>query len=696
MERIEISKDSSVRLRKALFFYLGAALLAMVLSLAITISLTLFDRLKRAEDKSLFHAVQTRAMAIDEWCRRAKDLSWQITSRTRIREELEKFNQGQISHPAVKSFTEPKLQDAMDLSEDIIGILRLDKNRRVIAACGYGADLPMAHTALGEYIFDEIHLLAPLTINGTLSIVASAPIFNRNGERQGTDLVVFDTYGLRSIVSSSQPIGRTGSSSIGYQSNGHIAYLFPQNLDAIKSPGGSDAFNAINTAFFKAIAGQAGIENISDTLVTYAPVTESDWGVVITQGEKELYLPLYRKMAIIGIFFLLIYLLTLFGFGWVMKPLAGRILLHADELEKAIQEKTRVLEQEIDRRAELEKLLREKEQFLSSVFDSIQDGISVLSPDLRIIHTNKAMQAWYEKHLPMENKACYEVFRGSQSPCDDCPTLRSINSREIEMQEVPLVRDDGEAGVLEVYAYPFFDEDNKLKGAVKYVRDISLRKQAEEALKASLTEKEVLLKEIHHRVKNNMQVISSLVDLQACEVKDETMCGVFKDVNSRVRAMALVHEKLYQSNDFAHVDFADYSRSLLVYLWRAQGRAIPGVNLEMDLKPVFLPVNEAVPCGLMLNELFTNALKHAFIGRETGEVTVSLDSDGRGKCILSVADDGIGLPQEVDWQKGNSLGLRLVQMLARQVHAAVEMESDQGTMFRIVFEAPESNVAAVS
>ena len=485
MERIEISLYRSRQLRKALFFYLAAALMVLVLSLAVTISFTLFGRLKDAEDNSIVYAAQTRAMTIDEWCRRAKDLALQITSRTRIRQELEKYNHGKVSYEVVKSFTEPKLQDAINLSKNITGILRLDANHRIIAACGYGADLPVTDKTVEKYIFNDIDLLEPLTIKGQLSIVVSAPIRNRNGERQGTDLVVFDADGLRSIVSNAKPIGRTSSIIIGYQSNGDIAYLYPQNREAIKALSRLDSFNAVKASFHDAMAGQTGIKSVSHTLVAYTPVMETNWGLVITQGKDELYLPLYRQMANIGFLFLMIYLLTLLGFWFVTKPLAGRILLHAKELERTIEEKTTGLEQEIDRRTELEKLLREKERFLNSVFDAIQDGICVLSPDLKIIYTNKAMKTWYKEHLPLENKTCFEVYHQLQHPCPECPSLRSINSRKIEMQEAPLVQKGCEVGVQELYAFPLYDEDNKLKGVVEYIRDISLRKRAEEALKVS-------------------------------------------------------------------------------------------------------------------------------------------------------------------------------------------------------------------
>jgi len=191
-------------------------------------------------------------------------------------------------------------------------------------------------------------------------------------------------------------------------------------------------------------------------------------------------------------------------------------------------------------------------------------------------------------------------------------------------------------------------------------------------------------------VKNNMQVISSLVDLQADEVKDDAVRGIFQDIIYRVRSMAMVHEKLYQSADLSRVDFADYAQSLLQYLWRAQGAANGGFQLDLELESILMPVNAAVPCGLILNELFSNALKHAFRGREGGRVTVRLREDGAGRARLDVCDDGVGFPAGFDWRSAPSLGLRLVQMLARQLHAAVELESANGTTFTITFEVHQS------
>jgi PAS domain S-box-containing protein len=218
--------------------------------------------------------------------------------------------------------------------------------------------------------------------------------------------------------------------------------------------------------------------------------------------------------------------------------------------------------------------------------------------------------------------------------------------------------------------------------------DITERKLAEERIRTALSEKEVLLKEVHHRVKNNMQVVSSLLALHAAQLSDPVMRTVLQDVTHRVRSMALVHEKLYQSADMACVDFADYATSLLNYLWRAHGASATGICLKLDLEAVQISVNSAVPCGLILNELVSNSLKHAFPNQTQGEVSVSLRSHSQGQVCMRVRDSGIGLPVGFNWPHTEALGLRLVQMLAGQLQATVEVFQKDGTEFAVTFGEP--------
>jgi PAS domain S-box-containing protein len=260
----------------------------------------------------------------------------------------------------------------------------------------------------------------------------------------------------------------------------------------------------------------------------------------------------------------------------------------------------------------------------------------------------------------------------------------AVQSRSIYELEHRILRPDGSVRWVYDRAYPYFDDEGALLRYVGSTLDLTERREAEELVKASLAEKEVLLKEIHHRVKNNMQVISSLVSLQAGRSRDPAIREVLDEVSYRVRSMALVHEKLYQSADLAHIDFADYLRSLLSFIWRAHGPAAAEIRLNLDLERLDLPVDTAVPLGLMVNELAGNAIKHAFKGRKSGEVAVGLKRTSDSKVRLTVSDDGVGLAEGVEWRNSDSLGLRLVHMLAGQLKAEVNAYVERGTRFEIV------------
>jgi PAS domain S-box-containing protein len=441
----------------------------------------------------------------------------------------------------------------------------------------------------------------------------------------------------------------------------------------------------VDVCMMKAIAGQSGFEEAHGTLMAYRPIAGTDWGLIAAQPQRTLYQSLYREVAVIGLSFLVIYLITLFGFWSALKPLAGKILLHAETLEKRIQDKTAVLEKEIAERKRAEEQHRTGEARYRNLFMSSADAIYVN----------------HENRVAMVNAACLQLFGApseagliGKNPFDlfhpdfHAQMRERIHHMRTRSQAVPrletrILRLDGSAVDVEVIAAPFSYDDTVAIHVI--LRDITDRKRHEATIKASLAEKEVLLKEIHHRVKNNMQVISSLVSLQASEVKDPVIHEVLREVCHRVQSMALVHEKLYQSADFARVDFADYIRSLLGYLWRAHGTPDACIRLNTRLEPISLPVNLAVPCALILNELFNNALKHAFGGREEGEVSVSLDTAADDRVRLTVSDDGQGLPPDFDWRQSGSLGLRLVQMLAGQIRARVVVDGDHGAQFTLTF-----------
>jgi len=216
------------------------------------------------------------------------------------------------------------------------------------------------------------------------------------------------------------------------------------------------------------------------------------------------------------------------------------------------------------------------------------------------------------------------------------------------------------------------------------VWQIFQQKRGRDQLRSSLDEKEVLLKEIHHRVKNNLQVISSLLSLQSTYVRDQADAEIFRESQNRIRSMALIHEKLYQSGSVSRVDFPLYARSLATTLFRSYRPAESNVQLKVDFGDVALGIDAAVPCGLIINELISNALKHAFPGGRGGTITLALrERDGR--MHLTVRDDGVGLSERLDVRRPSSLGLQLVNTLVAQIGGVLEVDRTAGTEFRIAF-----------
>ncbi len=222
-------------------------------------------------------------------------------------------------------------------------------------------------------------------------------------------------------------------------------------------------------------------------------------------------------------------------------------------------------------------------------------------------------------------------------------------------------------------------------GAVVMFVDITETLKVQEELRRSLSEKEVLLKEIHHRVKNNLQVISSLLSLQSERIRDKEAQDVFRDSQNRVRSMAMIHERLYRSQDLAHVDFGEYVRSLSTSLFNSYRTALPRVQCDISVDNMQVDVDVAVPCGLILNELVSNALKYAFPGEKEGNVRIRLREIAPFMVQLTVEDDGVGLSEGTNLVDGNSLGYQLVHLLVEQLGGRIEVKTEGGVHVDVTF-----------
>jgi len=339
-------------------------------------------------------------------------------------------------------------------------------------------------------------------------------------------------------------------------------------------------------------------------------------------------------------------------------------------------------------RKKTEEEVQERERFLSSVFESIQDGLSILDEDYRIIRVNSTMEKWYGHAMPLIGKKCYQAYHLTNQNCAVCPTRTTLKTAQAAYEVVPKIGAGGEvAGWLDLYSFPLIDKKTgQMKGAIEYARDITERKTAEDRLQASLREKEVLLREIHHRVKNNMQVISSLLNLQSRRIQDPAVLEAFKESQHRIRSMALIHERLYQSTDLSRIEFSQYLRNLATHLFHSYQVNSDRIRLSLEAEEVFLNINTAIPCGLIVNELISNSLKHAFPEGRSGEVGVALSRVVGDGYLIRVRDNGIGFPEGLDFRRTETLGMQIVSTLASQIDASVELTTDRGTDFSIRFQ----------
>lgn len=239
---------------------------------------------------------------------------------------------------------------------------------------------------------------------------------------------------------------------------------------------------------------------------------------------------------------------------------------------------------------------------------------------------------------------------------------------------------------------PIFNAEKKVVNTLSVLEDITDIKfaakaleQSEERLRSSLIEKETLLREVHHRVKNNLQVISGLLNLQSHYIDNEAVKSIYKESQNRIKTMALIHEELYQRTDLARINLGEYMLGLAENLTSSYSTTRDRIRLVLDLENEDMALDTAIPCGLMVNELMSNSLKHAFPGESEGEISVSFHRLDSERFSLSVSDNGIGFPRGLDYRKTGTMGMQLVVILAEQLGADLEYDGETGTSFTIIF-----------
>ncbi|MDO9326771.1 MAG: PAS domain S-box protein, partial [Methanoregula sp.] len=349
-------------------------------------------------------------------------------------------------------------------------------------------------------------------------------------------------------------------------------------------------------------------------------------------------------------------------------------------LETLVRDRTRLLEDEVSQRKRAEKDVQAALDYTRSVIETNPDLIVVLDDKgtiLDINATGEFLTGISKDLLIGTHYFGYLVDDGTLFDTFSALTQKGRLENIIQVRNT-----SGHLTPLSVHATVIRASDGGKDRIIVAAHDITRQKQDAEAIRASLDEKVLLLREVHHRVKNNLQIIISLVNLQMRQTDDPMVKQIMSETQNRVRAMSLVHEKLYRSESLSRIDFADYTRFLATQLFSFYGTDTRRVHLDFAMREIMVEINTAVPLGLLMNELISNALKHAFPHGREGTITIS-GGDAGDLVTLIVKDNGIGMPADLDWKDTTSLGMRLVTSLIDQVDGTVTLDRTGGTMFTI-------------
>lgn len=363
-------------------------------------------------------------------------------------------------------------------------------------------------------------------------------------------------------------------------------------------------------------------------------------------------------------------------------------------LEEKVTERTNQLEiineelqSEVEERIHAEEQIQEALSLLNAALESTADGLCIVDMQQKISKCNKIfIEMWNLPDKLLESCDTGDMFEFIKDLISDPQpyliTVQKVRDSPDQNTFNTLYLDDGR--VLEVYSKPQV-VNNSITGTVWSFRDVSKRKQMEQQIEKSLREKEVLLKEIHHRVKNNMQVVSSLLYMQSRLVTDENFIEILRESQNRVKSIALVHEELYQSMDLDRIDYISYIRKLSRFIFDSYKVSKENITLDIidNKENIFVSIDKAIPCSLIVSELISNSIKHAFVDGRKGTIKISLIDD-KIDHILTYSDNGIGISQEKLEQK-KTLGLQLIEGLVKQINGRIMFQQNGETHYTICF-----------
>lgn len=353
---------------------------------------------------------------------------------------------------------------------------------------------------------------------------------------------------------------------------------------------------------------------------------------------------------------------------------------------KIIEASNKLLKKEITERKKIEKKLFENERYTRSIIDSSIDMICSTNREGYIVEYNQTAEKIFGYPANEVIGKHANLLYANEKEREK--VSKRLKETGFFKGEVENIKKNGEKFVSYLTASFIYDEEKNIIGSMGISRDITEEIKQKNELEDSLREKEVLLQEVHHRVKNNLQIISSILNLQSSYINDKKILNILKESQNRIKSMSYIHENLYQTNDFSKVNFGEYIKNLSSNLLLTYLQPGKKVNLKIDVEDVFFNLDLAIPCGLIINELLTNALKYAFPENRSGDIEIVMKKSGQN-ILLSIADNGVGMDKKINIEKTETLGLQLVSSLASQIDATVQLELKKGTKFIIEFKLYE-------
>ncbi|WP_138430454.1 PAS domain S-box protein [Fodinibius saliphilus] len=377
-------------------------------------------------------------------------------------------------------------------------------------------------------------------------------------------------------------------------------------------------------------------------------------------------------------------------FEWVHQKKDGSNVdtqVSLNKIELGEKEYVQAIVRDLTAQKEVKKMVRRNEKMFHKLFLNAPSAIVMVDENNRVKRVNESFEQLFgysEKEVLDRDIDTIIVPEHD----DTVPQKPAEVFRDGKLYEdVVRYTKDGEAKDVLLAAIPVFLDDDPIAGFGVYT-DITARKENERKLQKSVKEKQVLLEEIHHRVKNNLAIISGFLQLQAFEIEDTKIKEVLSDSQLRIQSIAIVHEMLYQSDDFADISFETYVKRLIETVEKTLPLNYQHIDIDISASDVALDINQAIPCAILINELVTNAYKHAFQGRDAGKIWISLERNA-DRINLKIQDNGVGLPEDFSIENQNSIGMNLIQTLTQQLNGSLQVYNDGGSCFKVCFQKTE-------